>query len=152
MSVLKSKSFHEEKDKTKTLEVHLAFSTYSLPFYQSFHELLNEQHDQIVALTNENHQLCLQFQRYQQEHQKEYLTFQETLQNDFSQRLDQAIQSLLPADSEFPAITLDTTAEELLRILTTRLQNLEIKINYQNNQFDLYKKKIENDKQVHETM
>ena len=88
----------------------------------------------------------------QQEHQRDLTNLKASLQSDFNERLDKALEPLHPVEIEFPKITVDTTAEELIRILTTRLQNLEMKVHRQNLMIESFKANADLEKQKSELM
>lgn len=67
-------------------------------------------------------------------------------------RIERAIADVIPPDTEFPQITMDTSSEELLRILVGRLQNLEIKVHHQNQVIDLFKRNFEDEKNKNELL
>jgi hypothetical protein len=75
-----------------------------------------------------------------------------SLQSELNQKLDKAMEALIPSEIEFPKITVDTTAEELIRILTTRLQNLELKVHHQNQVIESFKSNADLEKQKSDHM
>jgi hypothetical protein len=85
-----------------------------------------------------------------QDHQRDLMNLKVSLQSDLNEKLNKAMESLHPPEIEFPKITVDTTAEELIRILTTRLQNLEVKVHHQNQIIESFQSNADLEKQKSE--